>query len=239
MTHIPTQDGVQIVSNRDEQYIRKPAFMPGIHKFATGDLLFPKDGEAGGTWIVLHDHGHALVLLNGAFRPHHRTPPYRSSRGLILLDIADDLDPAGRFRSIDLDRIEPFTVIIRTKERLYDCRWDGDRKQVLELDHKKAHTWSSCTLYDEVTQAERELWFRKFLTHDPQPDNEAVINYHRTAGVGDPASDLLMRRENGLGTVSITSISLNGRSGIMQYLDLRSGSDSACELLFDEPIEKP
>jgi uncharacterized protein with NRDE domain len=50
-------------------------------------LFFPKDTDAGGTWIVMKENGDAAVLLNGAFINHTAEPPYRLSRGIILLDI--------------------------------------------------------------------------------------------------------------------------------------------------------
>jgi hypothetical protein len=31
-------------------------------------ITYPKDADAGGTWIAKHENGNAVVLLNGGFK---------------------------------------------------------------------------------------------------------------------------------------------------------------------------
>ena len=111
VTFIPVEGKVFLASNRDERHSRKEAIRPACYAFPGGIMLYPKDAEAGGTWIAMHENGNALVLLNGGKKAHIAEPPYGKSRGLILLDLAAAESPSGLFLSLDLENIEPFTVV--------------------------------------------------------------------------------------------------------------------------------
>ena len=87
VTFLPVGNTLYLTSNRDEAAARKIADAPQIVPFSAGNILFPKDSEAGGTWVATHENGNAMVLLNGAFVKHQHNPPYRKSRGLIFLEV--------------------------------------------------------------------------------------------------------------------------------------------------------
>ena len=138
VSFIPVDDKFFITSNRDEKLNRKTALSPSIHEYKGVKFLFPKDTDAGGTWIAMKENGDAAVLLNGAFINHTAEPHYRKSRGLILLDILADEMPSTAFSKIDLKNIEPFTMILFQNKSLFEFRWDGvekfgkqDRKSVV------------------------------------------------------------------------------------------------------------
>src|SRR5215510_733415 len=128
VTFIRSADKIYITSNRDEKHWRSSAFPPTVYPFTSGKLLFPKDGDAGGTWIAAHENGNAIVFLNGGFVRHTPKPPYRKSRGLVLLDLIDTTDPVEQFQSLSLQNIEPFTAVIWSNGALFECRWDGAQK---------------------------------------------------------------------------------------------------------------
>jgi uncharacterized protein with NRDE domain len=230
VTFIPGKRGYLITSNRDEKYSRKAAIPPAIHNVGKGRILFPKDANAGGTWIALHENGNAAVLLNGAFQPHVSKPPYAKSRGIILLELIQAVMPVRFFTRIDLAGIEPFTLVILDDNNLYECRWDGDRKHCQQL-RKDNHIWSSATLYKEEIVKQRERWFATFLNKHPNPTQMDVLNFHQFAGSGDIQNDLKIKR-SGLSTVSITSISADTERGNMQYLDLEENKIYDRELNF-------
>jgi uncharacterized protein with NRDE domain len=87
VTFIPAADGVYLTSNRDERLTRPDALFPFRAAQEGQELIYPKDAEAGGSWIALKSAGDAAVLLNGAFAKHQLQPAYRRSRGLVFLDI--------------------------------------------------------------------------------------------------------------------------------------------------------
>ena len=70
-----------------ENIQRENAAAPDFHILPNKKIIFPKDAKAGGTWFAAADTGVIAVLLNGAFKKHIAQPPYRKSRGLILLEI--------------------------------------------------------------------------------------------------------------------------------------------------------
>lgn len=222
VTFIPGRDGIFLTSNRDEKKGRLPAIPPAVYQHASGKFLYPKDADAGGTWILTHENNHALVLLNGAFEYHRSNPPYRKSRGLILLEIADHDSPADAFENFDLDDIEPFTMIIFEKPSLYEARWDGHKKHFKKLDQSSPHIWSSATLYDKTISEKRESWFQEWIKSVNSFDTNSIIHFHQFTGEGDEANDLRMNREGLLATVSITSMHLTETGVALTYLDLRT-----------------
>lgn len=167
VTYIPVGKSVFITSNRDERSGRAPALYPAVYTGLTGRLLYPKDAQAGGSWFALHERGHILVLLNGAFIRHIPQPPYRKSRGLVLLELTDCLSPLDGFLSMALDGIEPFTLILLEGEKLHECRWDGMVKHHLRVSADQPHIWSSVTLYGPGVSEKRRRWFDEWLLKDP------------------------------------------------------------------------
>ncbi|MBC7904699.1 MAG: NRDE family protein, partial [Gemmatimonadaceae bacterium] len=156
VTFIPYRDRVFITHNRDEKKLRSRAVEPKLYTIKGQKLLFPRDGHAGGTWIGLTERGQAAVLLNGGFVKHVHQPPYRKSRGIMLLDILVSEDLFRGYENADLEGIEPFTVILYNDGELRECRWDGKLKHITELDIRQSHTWSSATLYEPEVLNKRE-----------------------------------------------------------------------------------
>ncbi|MEP6595953.1 MAG: NRDE family protein, partial [Ginsengibacter sp.] len=222
VTFIPVKDKYFITSNRDEKVFRKAAIPPQVYRINGRRIMFPKDGEAGGSWIALHENGNAAVLLNGAFVKHDPQPAYACSRGLIFLEIIRANMRVKQFMSMNLFMIEPFTIILFDHNDLYECRWDGNKKHFAQLEKYRPYIWSSATLYGEETVKKREGWFAKFLNKNPYPSQADIFNFHKFSGDGDKRNDLLMNRDGVYSTVSVTGIELNDEEGCMQYLDLEN-----------------
>lgn len=221
VTFIPTQSGVSITSNRDEKKERLKAFPPAVTTISTGKLVFPKDTDANGTWIAFHERNEALVLLNGAFEAHHPFPPYRKSRGLILLELFEFQSAFEGFQKIDLSNIEPFTLIIWRAKELFEVRWDGISKYETKLNSYSGHIWSSSTLYDATIREKRKKWFDNWLYQHPNPTTDEILSFHEFTGDGDQENDFKMDRRGELFTVSITSMKIDEEKGWMIYKDLK------------------
>jgi len=232
VSFIPIKDKIFITSNRDEKNSRKPALVPAIYEHNGGKLLFPKDADAGGTWIALKENGDAGVLLNGAFIRHIPEPPYRKSRGMVFLDLMATPRPSYSFIKMDLWGIEPFTVVLFEKGSLYEFRWDGTDLFCKQLSTIRPHIWSSATLYDGLIAKTREQWFSNFLNNNALPTQLDVLNFHRFTGDGDKNNDLLMQRENVYSTVSITSILLTRDRGSIKYLDIKEEKSTELKIEF-------
>ncbi|HEX9512141.1 MAG TPA: NRDE family protein [Puia sp.] len=230
VTYIPAPGGSFMTSNRDEQRGRPLALEPEYYVGRTGRLLYPKDAGAGGTWFVLHEKGTVLVLLNGARERHIPQPPYRKSRGLVLLELADSDNCLEAFKTLNLIVIEPFTLILLEAGNLFECRWDGLDKVQGPVDAAIPHIWSSVTLYDPETIQKRREWFGKWLPDHPAPDQDDILRFHRFTGDGDPNNDLLMNREDRVLTVSITSLRVSDKDARMTYLDILTGKTADRQL---------
>jgi hypothetical protein len=222
VTFIPTADKFYLTSNRDEKSWRKQALPPRFYFHNDVQLIYPRDEDAGGTWIAANKNGNAAVLLNGAFEKHISMPPYRKSRGLVLLDVIKSRLPLKYFLNMDLQDIEPFTLVLFEDNNLCECRWDGDEKYFKQLENFTPHIWSSATLYSEDIISKREEWFYTWLNENKNPTQKSILNFHCFAGDGDKTNDLLMNREDKIFTVSVTSIELNAGNANMQYFDLKN-----------------
>lgn len=231
VTYIPVKDSVFLTSNRDEKNWRTRALAPAVYELSSGKLLYPKDGDAGGTWIALHENGNVVVFLNGGFVTHTPQPPYRKSRGLILLDLIDHPTPYNCFLAINLNNIEPFTAVVLDNGHLFECRWDGRQKHYKQLDTSSPHIWSSATLYSPEIVEKRNSWFEEWIIKNPQPSQDDILHFHQFTGDGDCHNDLKMNRNGKVFTVSVTSVAISNSSRSMKYVDLQNNEHFYTELV--------
>lgn len=223
VTFVPVDDAVFITSNRDEKTSRKKATPPAVWQQNGARFLFPKDGEKGGSWIAARNSGDVAVLLNGAFTAHVPQPRYRQSRGTLLLRLMQAPNIFQAFIDEDLQGIEPFTLVLFMNKRLWECRWTGNEKSAKELLVNQPYIWSSATLYNGTVIQKRESWFAHWLRQHKKPSQADVIRFHTNAGDGDCSNDVWMKRESGLQTVSVTSITIERGYTKMFYLDALDG----------------
>jgi Transport and Golgi organisation 2 len=226
VTYIPSSDGYYLVSNRDEKHTRKKALLPLEYYLEGTAVIFPKDADAGGTWIILKENGDSLCLLNGAFTNFADAGQYTVSRGKIVLEIAAAFDMQKAFQLLSLTETAPFTLIMINNARLWECRWDGEKKYCKLLDEYAAHIWSSATLYNTEQQKLRQQWFNKWVCENPSACLYSLFHFHKNTGEGNPAIDLVMNRDDKLFTVSITGIAVNSSARLMQYIDLRNNDST-------------
>lgn len=237
VTVIPFNNKLFITSNRDERSLRKDAIEPVTYLHGDSKLTYPKDADAGGSWIAVNHIGNAAVLLNGAFEKHISKPPYRKSRGLIFIDIIKNISPVNAFAKIDLDNIECFTIIIFENNDLFECRWDGKKKYCRKLENNKPHIWSSATLYPEHIVKKREKWFSEWLHQNQFIAWDDIIAFHKFGGDGDVKNDFKMNRDGLMYTVSITSIAIDNNKALMHYADLKNNKISAATVKFTSSLQ--
>ena len=220
VTFIPIKkEGYIITSNRDEKTSREYANFPYIKHFRDYDLMFPLDPQGGGTWIAMDNHKRTVCLLNGASQPHQSMPPYRHSRGIVVIDFFKFKYLSQFIENYNLERIEPFTLVIVQDGKLFEIRWDGDKKYITEHSFDIPRIWSSVTLYNSDIIKKRKIWFNNWLKDQENYDQDMIIDFHTFAGEGDTRTDVLMEREDHLKTVSITSVSNITDTAHMKYID--------------------
>lgn len=194
-----------ITSNRDEHFTRPAAIPPQKFSAENGSIYYPIDPQAMGTWFCAKSNGDGLVLLNGADKKHIPSPPYRKSRGLVLLEIAGFDNLTFGWEKIELENIEPFTLVLSASERLFQCRWNGASKEIIELDAMTPHIWSSTTLYAEEVISSRENWFGEFLAErNSVLSSESLMAFHTQTHGSDKENGLIINRAEQLLTKSVT-----------------------------------
>ncbi len=223
LTYLPLpKGGFVLTHNRDESMARTKAVAPQAYLLNGHSVIYPKDPQSGGTWIATSDH-FTLCLLNGAFEKHLPHPPYRRSRGQIILNFFSFKNVSDFINNYQFAGIEPFTLIITTSNSrtLTELRWDGQEIFVNLKDDTKPYIWSSATLYSATVRQSRQQWFDNWTEHNPTFDSEAILQFHHTGGNGDIENDLKMNRNGELLTQCIVQIKHeNGQSHEMIYQDL-------------------
>src|SRR5262245_52586670 len=104
-TWIRTEDGYEVLFNRDELRTRKPASPPETIARNGVRILAPIDGDAGGTWLGANEHGVTIGVANGAATTTGGT--FRS-RGLLVLDLLAGRDLADVERLVGAQSGTPY-----------------------------------------------------------------------------------------------------------------------------------
>jgi hypothetical protein len=234
VTFLPTSnDGYLLTSSRDEKTSRPAALSPQKHIVHAEQLFFPKDQLAGGTWVLTSMNNFTLCLLNGAFEKHESKPPYKMSRGLVLLDFFKYNDVQKFALEYDFEHIENFTLIIVDSNKglnLFELRWDGSNLHTKKMPSNEPHIWSSCTLYTQEAINNRFLWFEYFVSKSFEFTKENAMQFHKDAGDGSLENSVLMNRDNKVKTVSITCIDHSNFSYTMDYLNIENMASSTIRI---------
>jgi hypothetical protein len=211
-----------LTTNRDESPTRAHASFPEYLYFENKNIIFPKDPKAGGTWVATSDNGITVCLLNGADKPHEHKPPYRISRGIVLLEAIECIKPDEFFRNYDFKGIEPFTMVVLFHDpelKVVQFRWSGQETSIENLPHDEPHIWASHQLYTPDAIENRKKWFSNWLNDNKQFTTQNIIDFHKNAGSGDLSNDMVMDRGE-VKTVSITSIASQIGSLSISYENL-------------------
>lgn len=224
VSFVCSNDRIIITSNRDEQVLR-PAIAPKNYHINDKKIFFPKDPRAGGTWYAVDEKGNVLVLLNGAAEKHQWNPPYRRSRGLIVLDLMGSPSVLQTWQDINLDNVEPFTLVSFENQQLHQLRWNGISKEDIALNAAQNHIWSSSTLYSKEIREQRAQWFSVFLETRPEVTADEMFQFHRYTETENQHFGLVINREEQLKTLSITQTVIEKNKIALHYHDLVAQKD--------------
>lgn len=238
VSYIPKKDneGFVLTSNRDEKSFR-PTKAPQIYWMDENNVCFPKDEKAGGSWIAANNNGRLCCLLNGAFEAHQKKSYYAESRGKILTELtSSNLNSFDFFQYKNLQEIEPFTIVtIDNKDgqinSFSEFIWDGTTPHFRELNPNESYIWSSVTLYSPEHRKLRKQWFGQFLKNingNLSPEN--IFDFHSGTHTEDNSINVVMERNGGLKTVSITQVFPKNGKLRMNYFDLHNQNSTAVEL---------
>ncbi len=218
VSYFKTRDSIIFTSNRDEKTSREKAVFPNILEMENQTLYFPKDKKASGTWFAADDRGNVAILLNGAFQKHISKPPYKKSRGIVLLDLVKSRYFLQAFREYNLSGIEPFQLLVFFDKKLMRLLWDGTVKHEFFLNENESHLLSSKTLYNDSIEKDREKYFRRFQMNRNIESGE-ILNFHKKHQIEkEPEIDFSIKEE--FLTVSITQLIIRQDKIHFSYHDL-------------------
>jgi len=216
---IPGDKEFYFGSLRDESPKRPGAMKPEINELNGVSYLSPKDPMAGGTWIGVNSAGNIIILLNGGFINHQRKNYYRKSRGLIVTELLASEMPVVEWSLIDMEDIEPFTLVVWTDNNLFELVWDGSEKHRTRLEATQAYIWSSSTLYNEEAKAMRQELFHNWMAMDPPVSKLSVLNFFLS--FKNDEHGFIMNRGEVTKTLSFSFIELSNhnKDAVMSYYD--------------------
>lgn len=202
-----------VTSNRDENLSRPRAEAPAWHAYNGTELFFPRDPAAGGSWIAHNRKRQVGILLNGAFEAHLKEPPYRKSRGIVLLELMSDRDTLTGMNLIELSGVEPFTFIF-LDTLPFELRWDGTNKHFREYPGHGYFMWSSSTLYTTEMRERRQRRFEEFLNRNNAPGPEELWELHAEERIEDQEGFVIGRND---GTHTVNRIQWVRESGRVDH----------------------
>ncbi|MCC5920576.1 MAG: NRDE family protein [Cyclobacteriaceae bacterium] len=157
-----TSSTFMIGSNRDEIVSRAKVEFPSFNSFsADRAIIYPKEEQSQGSWLAADSDGCIMCLLNGATHPHKSNPPYRLSRGKLVIQSLTDNDPVGFLNNFDYHQIESFTIVYfnTLKKEIREWVWDEHQLQSNHYTMEHPLFWSSPSLYSDDDRAAKSKRF--------------------------------------------------------------------------------
>ncbi len=228
--YIPLENGFIMSSNRDENPLRPPASLP--MKLSSDSLryLCPVDAKAGGTWIGINSNDDILIVLNGGYETHP-FDVYGKSRGLIVSELLSKSVSLSDWNKIELDGIEPFTMVVKTKKSLQEWVWDGQVKYQVDYALDKPAIWSSSTLYTKEMKEDRKEYFLNWWNNVEEKSTESVLNLLESNP--DTVNGYVMNRQGRVQTLSIAIIEQKESSVSFFYKDILNSNQKLQDFELD------
>lgn len=183
-----------LTHNRDESHLRPTSNEIFTEEINGKKYIGPKDLVSGGTWIYSSDN-YVCCILNGEFKAHTHQPPYRKSRGLVLIDLLNYSSFDEFSEKVELDGIEPFTMIVlnRKSNEKKILVWDETTKHLEDHSNEKLIVRSSSPLYSNEEKLFHKSKFE--ILNSQNPDD--IFQLHK---------ELMMLPNEKFSTVQTTSI---------------------------------
>lgn len=212
VSYIPLEDGYIVTSNRDEDPLRN-TMPPQQQRLSNGEtVMAPIDTQNRGTWIATNTKNKTACLLNGGFKKHQRVLPYKRSRGHYVIEAFTYYAFPGFVEKVELENIEPFTLIFVEDGALRKLVWDGKEKHYSTPDEKKPQLWSSSTLYTEEEHREKEVFFKNRLQEIEDIDKNHILEMHGL----EKKTPFILEKPH-VKTVSIVQVISNSNTITLDY----------------------
>ncbi len=223
VTYVPTKTGFILTSNRDENPNR-PTVAPDYYHSYNQTLIYPRDDVAGGTWFGINCSQSKIGCILNAQNP--RDKESSSSRGVFLRNHLSKIHFNGKLTNDDFRDLAPFEYLF-IDYRLSNIKflvyhWDGQDLIIKKVDHQNEQIWSSLSLYDVEKHTNNLNIFNYWLKQKRELDQNLIFKMHETQFVQPLKSKNfhLYQQSLPIQTISITSLSVDGRHKTLIYQDL-------------------
>jgi Transport and Golgi organisation 2 len=217
VTWLTRDGGYELFCNRDEKLTRGRGLGPRLWYRDGVRFLAPVDGDSGGTWIGVNEHGLAMSLLNGenprgaASRSRGMVIPAlmsaRSVRDAVQAAAADDWSAYSAFTLLVLQTDEPASVI----------RWDGGERRIY------TEAWDLMPLTSSSFDPQGVAFQRQQEFARLSPTESAALHRFHASHHSEPGPySVCMHREDAR-TVSFSHVKVSRAGAEFHYLP-----DSPC-----------
>lgn len=226
--------GYDLLSNRDESRARRPASPPRIHTRDGVRFLAPEDGEAGGSWIAVNEHGLGLCLLNLYEAPMPAAPASGGfkSRGLLVSELAPLAgvgEVTAALSGIGLAAYRPFTLLaLAPGGGARAWQWTGERR--IDLGAEPAMPLSSSGFDAPGAAREREALLAEMRLAAGGLSTELLLDFHRSHRPERGPYSPCMHRSDA------KSVSLSWVRVTPEQVTFTYAPGSPCTTPFDAPL---
>jgi hypothetical protein len=235
MTWLRRPDGYEVFFNRDEQRTRKPGLPPATGQHGRTRFLAPRDGDRGGTWLAVNEHGLTVGLQNYYGESDAPEPAEPVSRGHLvigLMDCASADEVISRLRDLRRARYRPFLVVALDRGApAAGVVWTGAELRPFASRPPDRPVTTSSFDTAAVLRSRRALFHR--MRHERgEPTPEWLGDYHRSHVPERGPYSVCMHREDAR-TVSFSRVRVEGREAEFRYLPVspcRAAEETAARL---------
>lgn len=221
ITYLPKKEGAFILTHSRDESIKRELSSPPIKRIIDGvKHLFPVDPVGMGTWIGISETGRTAALLNGGNKEHVHQPPYRHSRGLVILDYFQYSGFHEFFNNYNFEGLEPFTLIIIEDGKIFETIVDEDGPRHEELRDDEPFIYCSTSLYTPLSRKVRSKKFHQWINGNPLNNRDTILNFHQKHLFEMEKDKSKVPGNHILKTVSISSVINSGKKLDFDYFDL-------------------
>jgi hypothetical protein len=206
---IHTQDGYQLLCNRDELDTRMRAAAPRSYEVGGVQCVAPTDGDFGGTWISSNEFGLTVALLNRSGKGARAT----RSRGSLVRELASARsveEAQAMVARAWLDSLAGFSLVMLEPGRPAALsEWDGRQlAQMRNAEHRMPLTSSS---FDpEGVEASRRAEFASRVQLAHAVSTDVLLEFHQSHGrPANPSAYSTCMHRPGARTVSFTWVDVS------------------------------
>jgi hypothetical protein len=189
--------GYDLLSSRDERLDRAPERPASVSETNGVRWIAPRDGECGGTWVLVNELGVSLALLNGYTETLGREPEAWTSRGRLVTSLADASDGEAALRrlpGLGLAAFQPFVLaVLEPGAPARVARWDGRSLALRERADEEMPLVSSGVVAEAARAHRAEVLAR--MSADGV-DASVLERFHRSHDGGPSALSPCMHRDD-------------------------------------------